>query len=172
MNRWQKKIRILKEYGNDGNYNNPYVGINGRISEMQCVIGIYSLKQVNYAREQRNRIAHIMREILCDIPGLELQHIPVNTLSTYKDISIVIDKDIFGKSRDDVEQRLQSMGIPTRKYFYPALHNMEAFAKYRTSNLPVSERIAASVLCLPLYPTMKTDIAKIIAKAIYKLRHA
>lgn len=43
-------------------------------------------------------------------------------------------------------------GIETRRYFYPALHQLEAVQPQ--SPLPVAESLAQQVLCLPLYNQM------------------
>ncbi|WJV56333.1 DegT/DnrJ/EryC1/StrS family aminotransferase [Pectobacteriaceae bacterium C111] len=41
-----ERIRIMKEYGNNGDYDNAFAGLNGRLSEMQCALGIASLQHL------------------------------------------------------------------------------------------------------------------------------
>ena len=75
---------------------------------------------------------------------------------------MIIDPVHFGCNRDELADALQKEGIPTRKYFYPALHQMKAFREYASERLPCTERIAAGILCLPLYPDLPSrDVEKI-----------
>lgn len=160
------RIRVLKEYGNGGDYDNAFAGLNGRLSEMQCALGIASLNHLSESIRLRTNLAETYKAILSDIPGISLQTVPANVKTTYKDLSIVVDAKRFGCDRDCLAQALLQMGIPTRKYFYPALHEMKAFREYSHAALPVTESIAQSILCLPLYPNLSKDEAEKIARAI------
>lgn len=161
-----ERVRILKEYGNGGDYDNAFAGLNGRLSEMQCALGIASLTHLNESIRLRTNLAEIYKAIICDIPGIALQTVPDNVKTTYKDLSIVVDENRFGCDRDRLAEALLEMGIPTRKYFYPALHEMKAFRDYSHKSLPVTESIARSILCLPLYPDLSKDDAEKVARAI------
>lgn len=161
-----ERVRILKEYGNGGDYDNAFAGLNGRLSEMQCALGIASLTHLNESIRLRTNLAEIYKAIICDIPGIALQTVPDNVKTTYKDLSIVVDENRFGCDRDRLAEALLEMGIPTRKYFYPALHEMKAFRDYSQKSLPVTESIARSILCLPLYPDLSKDDAEKVARAI------
>lgn len=165
-----ERIRILKEYGNGGDYDNAFAGLNGRLSEMQCALGIASLNHLNESVRLRTNLAKVYKEIICKIPGITLQTVPENVKTTYKDLSIVVDESSFGCDRDKLAEVLLEMGIPTRKYFYPALHEMKAFREYSHSSLPVTESIAKSILCLPLYPDLSKSDAEKVALAIHKIQ--
>ncbi|MEN4832589.1 DegT/DnrJ/EryC1/StrS family aminotransferase [Pantoea vagans] len=161
-----ERVRILKEYGNSGDYDNAFAGLNGRLSEMQCALGIASLTHLNESIRLRTNLAEIYKAIICDIPGIALQTVPDNVKTTYKDLSIAVDANRFGCDRDKLAEVLLDMGIHTRKYFYPALHEMKAFREYSHTPLPVTESIARSILCLPLYPDLSTEDAEKVARAI------
>ncbi|MDP9568873.1 UNVERIFIED_ORG: dTDP-4-amino-4,6-dideoxygalactose transaminase [Kosakonia oryzae] len=166
-----RHLRALKEYGNTGDYDNPWAGLNGRLSEMQCALGLASLQHLEESVALRNSLAGIYRNMLCAVPGIELQTIPANVRTTFKDISVVIDKERFGCDRDELADELQQEGIPTRKYFYPALHQMKAFREYAFGPLPHTERIAAGVLCLPLYPDLASRAAEKVGEVILSIHH-
>ncbi|QZN97433.1 DegT/DnrJ/EryC1/StrS family aminotransferase [Symbiopectobacterium purcellii] len=161
-----ERIRIMKEYGNNGDYDNAFAGLNGRLSEMQCVLGIASLQYLKKSISFRNVLAEIYKSTLSDVSGIKFQMVPENIKTTYKDFSIVVDETLFGCSRDGLAEELQLMGIATRKYFYPALHEMKAFRNYFRSGLPITEYIARNILCLPLYPDLAEEDAKKVAVAI------
>lgn len=164
------RIRILKEYGNAGDYDNPLAGLNGRLSEMQCALGIASLERLEESVARRNTLAQIYLRFLKTVPGIAVQTVPENVRTTYKDMSIVVDSQLFGCDRDTLAEELLRLGIPTRKYFYPALHEMKAFKQYRRVALPVTERIARSILCLPLYPELSREDVEKVAIAIRSIQ--
>lgn len=161
-----ERVRILKEYGNGGDHDNAFAGLNGRLSEMQCALGIASLTHLNESISLRTGLAETYKAIICDIPGIALQFVPDNVKTTYKDLSVVVDANRFGCDRDKLADVLLEMGIPTRKYFFPALHEMKAFREYSRTSLPVTESIARNILCLPLYPDLSKDDAEKVARAI------
>lgn len=137
---------------------------------MQCALGIASLNHLNESVRLRTNLAKVYKEIICEIPGITLQTVPENVKTTYKDLSIVVDESSFGCDRDKLAEALLEMGIPTRKYFYPALHEMKAFREYSHSSLPFTESIAKSILCLPLYPDLSKGDAEKVALAIHKIQ--
>ena len=70
-------------------------------------------------------------------------------------------------NRDELYQKLRDNGIYARRYFYPLISD---FPMYRglpsaaQSNLPVANKAADQVICLPIYPALDAeDQAKIIS---------
>ena len=63
-------------------------------------------------------------------------------------------------SRDELYEKLRADGILSRRYFYPLISNMPMYEKLPSAaraHLPVANRIADQVLCLPIYPTLAPD---------------
>jgi dTDP-4-amino-4,6-dideoxygalactose transaminase len=63
-------------------------------------------------------------------------------------------------------KRLQEKGIPTSIYYFKALHQHKAFAAHAPKGgLPVSEKLADTVLSLPMHPYL-TDgqVDRIVAE--------
>ena len=55
--------------------------------------------------------------------------------------------------RDAVMARMKEDGVPTAIYYPQPLHTMKAFSKYAPEGgMPVSEKLAARVMSLPLHP--------------------
>jgi len=85
--------------------------------------------------------------------GVRFQRVSDRDRSVYKDVGIV-----FEQGRDAVETALTSAGIQTRRYFHPA-HLMRAYQAFALTSLPVTERLAHQVLCVPMFNTMDlTDV--------------
>ena len=71
---------------------------------------------------------------------------------------ILIDQKEYGKSRDEVYEHLKSKGIYSRRYFYPLISHFPTYRGLPTakpSNLPIAERIASQILCLPMYAALR-----------------
>lgn len=136
-------------------------------------MGVVSFDLLPENIKLRNAAANAYTERLKSVPGISLQHIPHNVLSTYKDFSIRVDEQLFGCDRDVLVAALCAEGIPTRRYFFPVVHKMKAYKEFNATILPVSENIAANILCLPIYPLLPLNDIAAISSAIVKIqRHA
>ncbi|MCX7608603.1 MAG: DegT/DnrJ/EryC1/StrS family aminotransferase [Anaerolineales bacterium] len=53
------KVRIGREYGNDGNYDSAFAGLNARMPELSALLGLHSLKRLEEAARHRNELSLI-----------------------------------------------------------------------------------------------------------------
>ncbi len=95
-------IRVGREYGNPGDYNSDFPGLNVRLPEFNALLGLHSLGMLEENAKRRNRVAAIFRERLSQIPGLTFQRIHPQDRSSYKDFSILVDEAKFGLTRDEL----------------------------------------------------------------------
>jgi dTDP-4-amino-4,6-dideoxygalactose transaminase len=85
----------------------------------------------------------------------------------------LIDAERYGMSRDALYAALKDFNIFTRKYFYPLCTHFSCYAALPSAdprNLPVAERVAERILCLPLYGTLEEDTVRTICAVIKALR--
>ena len=64
---------------------------------------------------------------------------------------------------------LKEYKIFGRRYFYPLISNFSTYKgldSARPENLPIAERIAQQVICLPIYPELKLEQIEEILKYI------
>jgi dTDP-4-amino-4,6-dideoxygalactose transaminase len=160
-------VCVGREYGNPGNYDCIFPGINARMPELSAILGIECLKLLPYSIQRRREIAESYQELLGGTPGVRFQKIHPQGESSYKDFAIVIDEDEFGRSRDELSAELTAQRIPTRNYFDPPIHAQRAYAAYRPTRHPLSvtEEIAANIICLPIHCRLDdAAVAHIAAK--------
>jgi dTDP-4-amino-4,6-dideoxygalactose transaminase len=156
----KKRIDFLKNFGFADEVTVVAPGINAKMNELQAAYGILQLKYVNDAIERRRILSQIYTQRLDNIPGIRLLALRKNLQYNFAYFPILIDKVKFGSPRDDVYNRLKKNKIHPRRYFYPLISQ---FPTYRAlpsaspSHLPVAEKIAKEILCLPLYPDLTTD---------------
>jgi len=156
------KFEMLRNYGFLGDYNSKYIGLNGKVSEMNAALGCLTLDSIEDAVKRRNRLASVYAEELEGVDGISRQSVDPRCRSTYKDFGIRISKN-----RDGVEKYLKSKGVQTKRYFLPT-HTMPAYSKYASRKLPVTEKLYKEILCLPIFNEMDCDDAILISRLIKK----
>ena len=141
------RIRTLRGQGVDPHrrYFFPITGYNFRITNLACAILCAQLERREEIIKRRRAIYDQYNAALCDVPGISFQ--PV---AEWAEIApwlycILIDKETFGFSRDDVMAFLKNRGVDTRPFFIP-LHS-----------LPVTDSLSRVGLNLPTYPTLKDE---------------
>jgi dTDP-4-amino-4,6-dideoxygalactose transaminase len=164
-------VRIGRDYANPGNYDTQFVGLNGRMSEMHAATALASLEQFPALQLQRDAIADRYRELLSGVTGVRTQVIDPGDVSTYKDFTIAVDAETFGIDRDTLRRALSAEGIDTRCYFDPPVHRQHAYAGPRAVSLPITDRVAASVVSLPIYPALTLGTVERIVEIVAAVRH-
>jgi dTDP-4-amino-4,6-dideoxygalactose transaminase len=167
-----QKIRMGREYGNSGNYDSAFAGLNARMPEFNALMGYNSLQMLEQAALSRNEIAGLYIEVLGKIPGLEFQKINLGNRSSYKDFSITIELDRFGLSRDQLMLALTAENIDTRKYYDPPVHLQTAYREYDDdSPLPETDRLVRRSLSLPIWTNMDHQVAFSICESIENIHN-
>ena len=158
-------VIVGREYGNPGDYNAIFAGMNARMPEASALLGIASLDLLENEAQRRNALAAVYREALAGLPGLTFQSIRPQDRCSYKDFSLTIGPD-FGLSRDEVALMLDREGIPTRAYYVPAVHELTAFAGLADEfedRLPVTRRLTREIISLPIYGSLDEGEIELIA---------
>jgi dTDP-4-amino-4,6-dideoxygalactose transaminase len=165
-------IRAGREYGNDGNYGSNFAGLNARMPEFNAILGIKSLELLEENAEKRNQVAELFCEQLGPLPGLTFQTILPGNRCSYKDLSVLVDGDEFGITRDQLAQALQAENIDTRKYHDPPVHTHRTYRhlwKRYDGRLPVTDHVAARSLSLPIWSHMDDATALGICRAVRRI---
>lgn len=149
-----QRFRVGRDYGNPGNYDTQFVGLNARMSEFHAAMALESLAIFGAASNRRREIARRYRDALARIPGVRCQAIRAGDISAFKDLTIAVDVDQMGLTRDDLVQVLACEGIDTRNYFEPPVHQQAAYRHQAPVELPVTDQLSASIVSLPIYPDL------------------
>lgn len=166
------QIRIGREYGNAGDYDSQFAGMNARMSEFHAVMGLHALAGLPDAVAQRRLIAEAYRRSLASLPGVEFQQIAPGDASSCKDVSLLIDEAEFGMSRDQLQSALAAENIDTRSYYDPPVHRHKAYAHHWDGEpLPVTETLAHGSISLPIGRHIDEATAATIGETIAALHH-
>jgi dTDP-4-amino-4,6-dideoxygalactose transaminase len=160
-------IRIGRDYGNPGNYDCQFVGLNARMSELHAAIGLASLDGLDDRIAHRNYLVAAFKGRTAGVPGVDYQQVRSEDLSTFKDLTLIIDPDSFGLSAADLGRALAAEGIDSRRYYYPPIHRQKAYAHLlQDRELPVTDQLAERVLTPPLYSHMTRLQIESVADAV------
>ena len=168
-----RKIRVGREYGNDGNYGTEFAGLNARMAEYNAILGRQSLFQLEDAAVNRSKYAAAYTERLSELPGIGFQQIRPDDRSSYKDFSITLDPEVFGVSRNLVSRALAAEGIDSRAYYDPPVHRHAAYKQFAPADhdLPNTNWLAATSLSLPIHSMMEEETIEIVCTAMQRIQH-
>ena len=164
--------RVGRDYGNPGDYDCRFVGLNARMSEVHAAVALASLASIDERISERNQLASLYRDTLDGIPGISFPSIGEGDTSTYKDLTVLVDEAACGSNAENLAEALALEGIETRRYYSPPVHTMQAYRSLGPVNgaLPVTNRIAEMTLTLPLWNGMSPDDIQLIGRAIEAAR--
>lgn len=166
-----EKIRLGRNYGDPGSNDSEFSGLNARMSEFHARLGIESLRHLDKNVRRRQKMAQLYKSLLKDIPGLSFQKIEKKNQSSFKDLSVFINKKEFGLDRNQLMSALTKENIVVRKYFHPPVHRQKAFAVYRKAEkrLKTTKYITDNVLSLPLFSHISEGEVKQVCFAIKRI---
>ena len=153
----QHQLFYSHNFGHDGPLAFHGLGINGKISELQAAMGLAVLPHMETILVARKRVVDFYNQNL-DFSQIQALKIRQNTVWNYSYYTVIF-KDEVTLLR--VQKALNEDQIFPRCYFYPSLNTIPYVASV---SMPISERIASRILCLPLYVELQqNDIQKIVS---------
>lgn len=169
-----EQIRHGREYGNTGNYDSAFAGLNGRMGELAALLALRGLPMLEAGARHRNRLAELYREELGGLPGIGFQQVRAGDRSSFKDFSINVEADAFGLTRDDLAAALEAENVETRKYYDPPVHRHTAYRRFAPPDdaLPNTILLSARSLSLPIWSDMGPAVVSKICAAIRTARES
>lgn len=171
--RTRKRISYLKNFGFAGETTVVAPGINAKMNEFQAGMGLLQLKYFEQVLAKRKAIAERYKALLWGIDGISFLEVAQHVDYNYAYFPIFVDPAHYGHSRDELYEHLKSYNIFGRRYFYPLISSFNMYKSLPSAtadNLPVATRIAAQVLCLPIYPALEIGHVENIVKIMIKYK--
>ena len=153
----KQHIDRLKNFGYVDEITVGAPGINGKMSEVNAAFGLLQLKHLDSALHRRAELSQRYCDQLAGIPGIRIVDVARATRPNHAYFPILVEED-FPMSRDSLYAHLKAKSIHARRYFYPLISDFPMYRGLASANpahLPVANRIARQVICLPLYPTLE-----------------
>lgn len=139
------------------------LGYNFRMSNITAALGITQLNKIQKLVEMRINNARLLNKKLSQIKGVITPEPPPGFVHVYQMYII----RVLGGFRDGLMQHLASNGIMSKVHFSPVhkAHFYRNELKYDCT-LPVTDRVSAQVLTLPMYAAMSEEEIDLITERI------
>lgn len=137
-------------------------GLNSRLDNLQAAILDYRLQRYGAVVERRRTLARAYRATLSAVAEVLLPPGPAHDPDHF---DVFQNYEIEAERRDDLREALRAQGIGTLlPWGGRAVHQWEALGLQRV--LPVTEKLFARVLLLPMHPWLTTDDVEYVGQAI------
>lgn len=168
------KLREMVNFGQDTEGKVVRLGTNAKMSEPCAAMGLTSIEAMEAIFEHNRLNLSAYLAGLEAVPGVRVLEPAEDEVSNYQFVVVEVDARTFGMTRDELNGLLEAENVVARRYFYPSCHMSEPYRGRLDSparSLPATERLSASVLCLPTGASVSTDDAARICRIIAVSAH-
>jgi dTDP-4-amino-4,6-dideoxygalactose transaminase len=170
------RLRRLREHGMDlsaaarHSSRQPVIehymelGFNFRMTDIQAAVGLVQLGKLDRLIARRRLLAQRYQQLLGGIPGVRTITDPAYGTTNYQSFWVLLPDD-FPVSRDELLQQLAQAGVSARRGIMAA-HLEPACESFTQDPLPVTERLTARTLILPLFHELTESEQDIVVSVI------
>jgi dTDP-4-amino-4,6-dideoxygalactose transaminase len=159
-----KTMKMLRDHGQATKYYHDVEGYNGRLDSIQA--GLLHVKLAHLAKwnaQRREHAAHYDRLLKSVAGALVLPFEPSWSRAVYH-LYVVRTDD-----REGLMDHLKKANIGTGIHYPIPLHLQKAYAVrgYKAGDFPVSEKAAAEIVSLPMFPQLTADqLARVVKEVV------
>jgi len=149
-----KKIRMLRDHGQNQKYCHEAEGFNGRLDAIQAGILQIKLRHLPDWNENRRAAASRYRDLFVEANGGDLPPCEPDWATSVYHLYVIRVQD-----RTAFIQHLAQANIGTGIHYPVPLHLQNAYKSlgYKEGDFPVSESVAAEIVSLPMFPNLRSD---------------
>jgi dTDP-3-amino-3,4,6-trideoxy-alpha-D-glucose transaminase len=152
------KVKLLRSHGESPRYHHQIVGTTARLDALQAALLRVKLRRLDDRNEDRRRLGAALRAGLAGT-SVELPAPAFDGADHVYHLFIIRTRE-----RDALRAHLEAHGVSSAVHYPFPIHRTDAYGPAPEGSLPVSERLAAEILTLPLFPTMSDlDVERIVA---------
>lgn len=152
-------LYALRNYGSHEKYKNLLPGVNSRLDEMQAAMLRVKLKYLDENTRWRDEVANYYLE--------NIKHSDIYLPSAGQSNQHVWHLFVIRTTRrDELQTYLMSKGIQTLVHYPIPPHKQQAYAEWNDLSMPLTERIHAEVLSLPMGPHLSLADAQQVVSSI------
>jgi len=148
-----KKIRMLRDHGQEKKYYHGMIGWNARMDGFQGAILSVKLKHLPAWNEGRRKNATLYSGLLGGVPGVIVPGEAAYGKHIYHIYAVRV------KNRDQLIARLGEKDIHCGIHYPIPLHLQDAYESIgkRMGSYPVAERVASEYVSLPMFPELSSE---------------
>jgi len=152
-------IRSIANYGSKIKYISEYKGVNSRLDEIQAAILSVKLKYLNEDTSLRRNVAKLYKSNIVN-PLIQLPEIED------WDAHVFHLFPILTQQRDRLKKYLDENEIQTLIHYPIPPHKQVCYAEYQCLEFPITERIHAQELSLPISSVMGIEEVKRVIETL------
>lgn len=152
-----RAIRVLRNQGMERRYENEVIGFNTRMTDIHAAIGRVQLRKLAGWTAKRQANAAFFNE---NLEGVITPIVRENATHVWHQYTIRVEDH----DRDAFQKALAERGVGSGVYYPTPIHRLPSFAL--ELDLPETEKAAAEVLSLPVYPSLSDDELGTIVEAV------
>lgn len=153
-----ERIKRLRNGGQTSRYHHVEAGANSRLDEMQAAILRARLPRLRAWNGRRRTLAALYRR--------ELPAAPVTVPPVVDEGHVYHLFPVLSDRREALQRHLGAEGIETLIHYPVPIPRQPALAAAAPGECPVADRVASTVLSLPLYPSLADEDASLVAAAV------
>ena len=156
-----KACRTFRNYGSQKRYYNEIVGTNSRLDEIQAGLLRVRLSHLNELTEEKRKIANKYNKELKN-PIIKLPKLAAGATCVWHQYVIQCEE------RDRLIEYLDEKGIGTIIHYPVPPHLQECYKNlgYKEGDFPITEKLAKSVLSIPMYNGMTDEEQDYVINAL------
>jgi dTDP-4-amino-4,6-dideoxygalactose transaminase len=149
-----KEMKMLRDHGQAKKYYHDIEGYNGRLDAIQAGLLQVKLNHLaNWNARRRERAAEYDRLLSAADCGVVPVYEPSWSKAVYH-LYVVRTDD-----REGLMNHLKNAGIGTAIHYPVPLHLQKAYSamNYREGDFPITEKVAAEIVSLPMFPQLTAE---------------
>jgi dTDP-4-amino-4,6-dideoxygalactose transaminase len=157
----ERRVRLLANHGATARYHHEIPGANSRLDALQAAVLNCRLPLLAGDNARRAEIAARYHDYLAEAKGVVALPRARDGQSAWHQFTVRAPR------RDALQAFLQARGIGAAVHYPEPLHRQPAFAGSGAPPvLPVAERAALEVLCLPMFPELTDHEVERVGEAL------
>jgi len=158
------KIRIIANHGQSAQYIHDSIGVNSRLDSIQAAILRIKLRDLDHYAAARNKAATYYDKAFANHPKLITPARAKFSNHVFHQYTLQLN----GVDRTALRDFLASKDIPAMIYYPIPLHLQKAYldSRYKAGDFPVTEKLCASVMSLPMHTELDEEILKYITDSV------
>jgi UDP-2-acetamido-2-deoxy-ribo-hexuluronate aminotransferase len=155
-------FREIRVHGQSGRYHHTRVGVGGRMDTLQSAILLAKLGRFPWEIERRQALAARYAERI-GANGAQARLLARRTdrRSAWAQYTVLVEQ------RDEVQRRMQALGIPTAVHYPKPMHQQPAYqGRCLGTELAVSEQLSRQVISLPFSADLQESQLDAVAAAL------
>lgn len=146
----EQELWFRHNFGHNGPEKFHGLGINAKMSELQAAMGLTVLPYVNHIILERKAVCDFYDKHL-SFKTIKRQRLRQGLEWNFAYYPIIFQSE---EALLAAQKRLEENQVHTRRYFFPSLEQLPYINK---NTCPFADKIAKTVLCLPLYVGLTED---------------